>query len=191
MKIVGITGGIGSGKTTVAHMFQDLGIPVYNSDNEAKELTNSSQIIRTELISLFGTEAYKDGTLNRKFLAEKIFNDKLLLEKVNAIIHPQVALHFSNWVSEQNSKYVLKEAAILYESGAYKYCDLVILVIASEKERIRRVIERDKVSKEEVMARMKNQWSDERKMNLADFIIQNDDLSETLKQVISIHSQLI
>lgn len=191
MKIVGITGGIGSGKTTVAQMFHDLGAPVYNSDWEAKKLTNSSEIIRTKLCSLFGNEIYKEGILDRKFLAEKIFNDKNLLQQVNAIIHPQVALHFSQWVAHQNAEYVLKEAAILYESGAYLQCDLVILVTSLKKERIRRVMERDKVSKREVLARMKNQWSDEKKMELADFIIQNNTLSETLKQVESIHSLLI
>ena len=192
MKIVGLTGGIGSGKTTVAEMFSALGISVYNSDIEAKKLTNSSETIRQQLISLLGAETYnKEGTLDRKFMAGKIFNDEELLRKVNAIIHPKVAEHFKKWVSQQNSAYVIKEAAILFESGSDAQCDLVILVTASREERIRRVMDRDQVSQKEVEARMKNQWSDSKKMKLANFVIQNNNLSETQKQVESLHSHLI
>ena len=191
MKIVGLTGGIGSGKTTVAELFADLGVPIYNSDIEAKNLTNHSENIREELIALLGIETYKDGFLNRKFMADKIFNDKHLLTKVNGIIHPRVAEHFRKWVSLQNSKYVIKEAAILFESGSNTQCDVVILVTAPREERIRRVMDRDQVSKEEVEARINNQWSDEKKMELSDFIIQNIHLSETQNQVNYIHSCLI
>lgn len=191
MKIVGLTGGIGSGKSTVAQMFAAYGIPVYNSDIEAKELTNSSPVIRQQLISLLGEETYKEGILERKFLADKIFNDPEILQKVNAIIHPKVAAHFKNWVTLQNSAYVIKEAAILYESGSDSQCDLVIVVTASKKERIRRVMQRDRVSKKEVEARMRNQWSDSKKIKLADFVIYNELLSDTKKQVESIHFQLI
>lgn len=191
MKIVGLTGGIGSGKTTVAEMFAELGIPVYNSDIEAKKLTNTSEDIRQQLISLLGEETYTDGILDRKFMAGKIFNDKVLLQKVNAIIHPKVAEHFKKWATEQNSPYVIKEAAILFESGSNAQCDFVILVTASEQERMRRVMDRDQVSQQEVEARMKNQWSDSEKIKLSDFVIQNDNLSETKKQVESIHSRLI
>jgi|SRR5690554_5959242 len=191
MKIVGLTGGIGSGKTTVAKLFSDLGIPVYNSDVEAKKLSDSSTSIREQLILLLGEETYKEGTLNRKFMADKIFNDKILLQKVNAIIHPQVAEHFQNWVAKQTTSYVIKEAAILFESGADRHCDLVIMVTAPEQERIRRVMERDQVSKEEILARMKNQWSDSDKIKLADFVIENIQLSETQEQVKSLHSLLI
>lgn len=191
MKIVGLTGGIGSGKTTVAEMFSAFGIPIYNSDIEAKKLTNSSDTIRSQLISLLGKETYKDGILNRKFMAEKIFNDKELLSKANAIIHPEVGKHFKEWVAKQKSVYVIKEAAILFESGIDAQCDFTILVTASQQERIRRVMNRDHVSKEEVVARMKNQWGDSEKIKLADFVINNDILSETQKQVQSIHSRLI
>ncbi len=191
MKIVGLTGGIGSGKTTVAKMFASLGISIYNSDFEAKILTNSSKIIRQQLVSLLGAETYKDGILNRKFMAEKIFNDKKLLSQVNAIIHPKVAEHFKNWVKKQNSPYIIKEAAILYESGSDALCDFVILVTASKEVRIQRVMDRDKVSKKEVEARMKNQWSDSKKAKLADFVIQNTDILDTKKQVEFIHYSLI
>ena len=191
MKIIGLTGGIGSGKTTVAIMFAELGIPVYNSDVEAKILTNTSEAIRKELILLLGDETYKNGKLDRKFLADKIFNDRVLLQKVNAIIHPKVAEHFKNWVANQSAPYVIKEAAILFESGSNVQCDLVILVTASKKERIRRVMDRDQVSKTEVESRMNNQWNDSEKIKLSNFVIQNETLPETKIQVETIHSQLI
>lgn len=191
MKIVGITGGIGSGKTTVAKMFAALDVPVYYADDEAKKLMNSSPIIRESLISLLGEETYKDGILDRKFMADKIFNDKILLEMANAIIHPQVAEHFKSWVADQNHPYVLKEAAILYESGSYKQCDKVILVTAPKEIRILRVMERDNVSREEVEARMKNQWDDSEKEKLADFILHNDQIPHTQKQVQDLHRHLM
>ena len=191
MKIVGLTGGIGSGKTTVAKMFSDYGVPVYNSDFEAKKLTNNSPSIKKALTSLLGTEIYKEGVLDKKQLAKLIFNDAVLLEKVNAIIHPEVADHFKKWAAIQTSPYVLKEAAILYESGSYKNCDKVILVTAPMEERMRRVMLRDHISGEEVEARMKNQWDDAKKKELADFIINNITLPDTQKQVEAIHIQLI
>lgn len=191
MKIVGITGGIGSGKTTVAKMFATLGVPIYYADDEAKKLMNSSSVIRESLISLLGEETYSDGILNRKYMADKIFNDKDLLERVNAIVHPQVAAHFQTWTSQQNYPYLLKEAAILYESGSYKDCDKVILVTAPRETRIKRVMERDNVTRDEVEARMENQWSDSRKEELADYIIQNESISQTQHEVNSIHRQLI
>lgn len=191
MKIVGITGGIGSGKTTVAKMFASLGVPIYNADIEAKILTNTSPIIRESLIKLLGKEVYKNGELNRKFMADKIFNDKVLLERANAIIHPQVAEHFKKWASNQDFPYVLKEAAILFESGSYKQCDQVILVTAPKETKVQRVMQRDNVTREEVEARMKNQWEDSEKIKLADFTLQNIQISETQKQVEAIHHQLI
>jgi len=191
MKIIGLTGGIGSGKTTVAKMFSDFGVPVYNSDVEAKKLTNTSQSIKKALTSLLGKEIYQEGVLDKKLLAGFIFNDSILLEKVNAIIHPEVADHFKQWAALQTFPYVLKEAAILYESGSYKQCDRVIMVTAPIEDRMRRVMDRDHISREEVKARMKNQWDDAKKMELADFIINNITLSDTQKQVEAIHYQLI
>lgn len=191
MKIVGITGGIGSGKTTVAKMFESFGIPVYYADDEAKNLTATSPVIREGLIGLLGEETFKNGVLDRKYMAGKIFNDKDLLEKANAIIHPQVALHFENWVSNQSTPYVLKEAAILFESGSYQQCDKTILITAPEDIRIQRVMERDGVSKEEVLARIKNQWPDSEKKKLADFIVENIDLNSTEKKVQKLHTQLL
>lgn len=190
MKIIGLTGGIGSGKTTVARMFEELGVPVYYADDEAKKLNDTSETIKTGLTNLLGNELYKEGKLDRKKLAEIIFSDKKILEKVNQIIHPEVAAHFKEWVSRQKSPYVLKEAAILFESGSYQFCDAVILVTAPEEERILRVMQRDNVTREQVMARMRNQWPEEQKKALADYIIENLHQTETLIKVKNLHNLL-
>lgn len=190
MKIVGLTGGIGSGKTTVANFFSELGVPVYIADVEAKKLTNSSLVIRRKLIALLGENAYSDECLNRKYVADKIFSNKELLNAVNAIIHPKVAAHFRKWVLKQTSPYVIKEAAILFENGSYKDCDLIILVKAPKATRINRLKQRDNASQKEIEQRMSNQWSDAKKEKLADIIIENIELHTTQKKVESIHRSL-
>ena len=191
MKIVGLTGGIGSGKTTVAQMFNDLGIPVYIADVEAKKLMVSSKVIKRKLIALFGEEAYKNNLLNRPFIAEAIFNNKNLLEKMNAIIHPKVASHFKRWIKKQNAPYVIKEAAILFENGSYKQCDLIITVTASKALKIDRLLKRDNTTMEKIEAIMKNQWSDEEKVKRSHFVIVNTNLDTTRQQVLEIHQQII
>ncbi len=191
MKVVGLTGGIGSGKTTVAKMFIELGVPVYIADVEAKLLTNRSKVIRRKLITLFGDESYKDGVLNREFVAKKIFGDKDLLQKVNAIIHPKVGQHFRRWLKKQDAPYCIKEAAILFESGSYKDCDYIILVTAPKEIRIERVMQRDTTTREAIENRMANQWDDEKKRTLSHFYIKNTDLSVTKKQVKEIHNSLL
>ncbi len=189
---VGITGGIGSGKTTAAKVFEELGVPVYYADDEAKKLTNTSAEIKEALVELIGEDVYIKGELNRKLLASKIFSDKVLLEKVNAIIHPAVAKHFEEWVSNQNSVYVLKEAAILFESGSYKQLDAIVLVSADEDMRIERVTQRDGSTREEVKRRMANQWSEEQKIALADYIIKNNASKELLvNQIQQVHEDII
>ncbi len=190
MKIVGLTGGIGSGKTTVAKLFSELGVPVYIADDEAKKLTNSSKGIRRKLIKLLGEQAYIDGSLNRKYVANKIFTDKTLLNSVNAIIHPKVAAHFKKWALRQKTNYVIKEAAILFESGGYKECDVVILVTAPKALRMQRVIKRENVTRGEIEQRMGNQWSDSKKKKLADIIIENIEIGATRQQVQLIHKSL-
>jgi len=190
LKIIGLTGGIGSGKTTVAKMFSELGIPVYIADTEARKLSNRSKVIRRKLIDLLGQEAYIDNRLNRTFVAEKIFNDTDLLKAVNAIIHPKVASHFKRWVKKQQGPYVIKEAAILFENGGYKQCDKTILIVAPEAIRIERLLARDQSSKAEIEARMKNQWSDSEKKKLADIIIENTHLETTRKRVLEVHKNL-
>lgn len=191
MKIVGLTGGIGSGKTTVAKQFQALGIPVYIADDEAKKLMNRSKIIKRKLIALFGDEAYKDNTLNRPFLADKIFNNAENLEKMNAVVHPKVASHFKNWVKKQTTPYVLKESAILFENGAYKDCDLIITVTAPLELRKKRLLKRDNTTLEKIQAIINNQWSDESKISKSHFVITNKDLEETKQQVQLTHNKIV
>ncbi len=191
MKIVGLTGGIGSGKTTVAQMFGQLGIPVYNADDEAKGLMKRSKVIRRKLIDLFGEKAYLDNDLNRPYLAERIFNDKSLLEQMNAIVHPKVGTHFRRWANRQISPYVIKEAAILFESGSYKDCDLIITVRAPIELRINRVISRDNTSRARVNSILKNQWDDNRREALSHFVINNEKLENTREQVERIHRKIL
>ena len=191
MIIVGLTGGIGSGKTTVAKQFMKLGVPVYIADEEAKKLMNRSKIIRRKLIQLFGDHVYLNNELNKPFIADIIFNDKLFLKKMNAIIHPRVAKHFAKWVLKQKTQYVIKEVAILFENGGYKTCDYVITVTAPKKLKIERLLQRDNTTKANIEAIMKNQWSDEEKAERSHFIIENINLENTKKQVLNIHNKII
>ncbi|WP_370214331.1 dephospho-CoA kinase [Mesoflavibacter profundi] len=190
-KLVGLTGGIGSGKTTVAKYFEELGVPVYIADLEAKALMNRSKVIRRKLIALFGNEAYLENTLNRPFIAQQIFNDKKLLNAMNAIVHPKVASHFKRWVNKQDSPYVISEAAILFENGSYKKYDYIITVTAPEHIRLQRVIKRDNSNKQKVEAIMANQWSDQEKIKRSDFVIENIDLEQTKIQVRKIHKKIL
>ena len=190
MKIVGLTGGIGSGKTTVATLFAELGVPVYIADDEAKKLMARSKIIKRHLVQLLGQAAYTENTLNSKFIAKKIFNDSILLSKVNAIVHPKVAAHFKRWVSKQTGAYCIKEAAILFESGSYKDCDTTILITAPKAIRLQRVLARDKASKEDILSRMNHQWSDRKKKAMADIVIENIDLDRVKKEVLKVHQML-
>ncbi len=189
--IVGLTGGIGSGKTTVAKEFEKLGVPIYIADEEAKKLMNRSPVIRRELTHLFGKDAYVDGELNRPFIANIIFNDKSFLEKMNAIVHPRVGKHFNKWIFKQNAPYVIKEVAILFENGGDQACDYIITVVAPKAVRIKRLLERDNTSKEKIEAIMKNQWSDEEKAKRSHFVINNVNLDDTKAQVLQIHQEIL
>lgn len=191
MKIIGLTGGIGSGKSTVAQMFKDLGVPVYIADIEARKLTDNLIEIKTELINLFGSSCYRDGVLDREYVANKVFSDAVLLEKLNAIIHPKVSDHFKQWKNKQQAIFCIKEVAILFENNGYKECDLTVLVVSPEGERIKRVMERDGVSEKAVKARIKSQWTDEKKTKLADIIIENKSIEKTKIQVKEIYSSLV
>lgn len=191
MKVVGLTGGIGSGKTTVSNMFKDLGVPVYIADLEAKKLMITTKSIKHKLIDLFGPKAYNDNELNRDYIAAKIFNDKVYLEKMNAIIHPKVATHFKQWLQKQSSKYVIKEAAIIFEHNMQSQYDYIITVIANEEERIKRILKRDNTSKEKIMSIMKNQISDQEKIKMSDFVIINDQIDHTKEQVLKIHNTIL
>ena len=191
MKIVGLTGGIGSGKTTVSEMFKELGIPVYIADIEARKLTNTSKTIKKEIIQILGESAYNNGKINKKHVADLIFNDENLLKKINKIIHPKVAEHFKNWCGIQNAPYIIKEAAILFENDGYKSCDFTILITAPLELRINRVLKRDSITKKEILDRIKNQWCDDKKKKYADFIIENIELNTTLKKAKKIHINLL
>lgn len=190
MKVIGLTGGIGSGKSTVAGFFMKLGVPVYIADTEAKHLMNSSHEVHQDLVGLFGSSVSKNGILDRKFIASRVFNDPEKLNALNEIIHPRVEAHFLEWKKQQQAIYIIYEAAILFETGGYKKCDKTILVTAPYAERIKRLLLRDQSSKEEIEARMKNQWTDEKKSILADFVIKNVDISATWEEVRKIHEIL-
>ena len=191
MKIVGLTGGIGSGKTTVAHMFKVLGVPIYIADLEAKKLMNTSKVLKRKLVALLGEEAYGADGLNRVYIASKIFTDKTLLDKMNALVHSKVAKHFKQWLKKQTADYVIKESAIIFEHQMESQFDCIILVTTNKDERIKRVLSRDHTSKEKIESIMKHQLSDSETMHKADFIIVNNDLEDTKKQVLKTHKSII
>lgn len=191
MMVVGLTGGMGSGKTTVANFFMELGVPVYIADTAGKELMNENAELRSKIISLFGERAYSNNVLDRKFIADQVFNSSEKLQKLNSLVHPAVEKDFQQWKSSQKSPYVIYEAAILFETGGYKKCDYVILVTAALDDRISRLQDRDQSSLEEIEARIQHQWSDEKKRKLSDFEIINTNLSTTKDQVRNLHKILI
>ena len=182
-KIIGLTGGIGSGKTSLANYIKTLGIPVYNSDERAREISNSPKIIEA-VKAEFGNHLIKNGLLDRGRLAEIVFNDSDKLSKLNKIIHPTVLKDFKDWVQKHsNSPILIKEAAILFESGSYKDCDFIITVVAPTEEKIKRVIARDKIKKEEVLKRMKNQWTDEQRIENSDYVIENLNITKAEEEI--------
>jgi len=191
VQIIGITGGIGSGKSTVCSVYRVLGVPVFEADTEAKKLINTNSVLKTGLIDLFGRDIYTtDGTINRNKLAGIIFNDEVQLMKVNELIHPVVRAEFKNWAEKQTAPYVLHEAAILFESGFYKMMDFTILVSAPEEIRINRVTSRDNSTAAAVKERIDKQWPDEKKRKLATVEIINDNKELILPQIIKIDKQL-
>ncbi len=190
--VVGLTGGIGSGKSTVLERFNTLGnIAVYNADVEAKKLMNTSAVIKSKLIHLFGKEAYNDDQLNRSYISGIVFTDKEKLKDLNAIVHPEVYKHLHSFIKENQSKdYVLYENAILFENNSDVFCDYIITVIVNEKSRIERVIARDHVSEKEVKERIGNQWIDAKKALLSNYIVINENSKTLDTQIIKIHNNL-
>ncbi len=188
---IGITGGIGSGKTTVAKVFEVLGIPVYYADDAAKEIMHKSEPLKQQLIFHFGKDTYADGKLNRKHLSSIVFTDKEKLELLNSLIHPVTIADAEQWFKQQQSPYVLKEAALLFESGAAEGLDYVIGVTAPVAVRIKRVMDRDGVTADEVKKRMLNQIEETIKIRLCDFIIHNDEQQMILPQVLQLHEELL
>ena len=188
---IGLTGGIGSGKTTVAKIFEALDIPVYYADEAAKRLMNENDEIKNTLIKNFGNESYINGQLNRPYIASVVFNDKEKLELLNYITHPATIRDANEWMKQQTSPYIIKEAALIFESGSSEYLDYVIGVYAPAPLRIKRTIERDNISKEEVIKRMNRQLDEEMKMKLCDFVITNDEQKLVIPQVIELHEKLV
>ncbi len=186
---IGITGSIGSGKSTVAAIFAALGVPVYNADQRAKELMQSDKSLVHEIVLLFGKEAYdNNGELNRAFIASQVFNQKDLLAKLNALVHPAVFKDFDHWCLEQKSTYILKEAALMFESDSFKTLDKVIVVTAPDPMRIERTMLRDGITKEAVISRMQNQLSQTEKLARSDFEIKNDESEMLIPQVLKLHT---
>lgn len=182
--IAGITGGIGSGKTTAAKFFEELGVPVYNSDTKAKLIQNENSEVKVKIIEAFGDEAYNQSGLNRVYIAKQVFNNNEKLKQLNQIVHPAVFNDFEEWKKQQTSKIIMKEAAILIESGSYKDCDVVISVLMDKEKRIQRIMARDGFTEEQVMARINNQISDEERIQKSDFIIDNNgDLTHLKNEV--------
>jgi len=182
-KIIGITGGIGSGKSTVSKFIEELGFPVYDSDFWAKELVNIDKNLKSRIIELLGEESYdENGKYNRKFVAEKVFDHQELLLKLNQIIHPAVKIHFENWVKAQNAEFVFKETALLFELKLNESCYQSILVTADENIRIKRVMDRDGRTYREVKEIIDKQMPEVNKVKLADFVIQNNTDLESLKE---------
>lgn len=183
-KIIGLTGGIGSGKTTVANYFASKGIPVYIADNEAKEIMNNPDVIK-EVQAIFDENVIgNDGFLDRKKISNIVFHHKEKLEELNKIIHPKVKIHFKNWLQEnKEAPFIIKEVAILFETNGHKLCDATILVTAPLETRINRVISRDKITKEKVLQIIKNQLPEEEKVKLATYIVENENIENTYKTV--------
>ena len=187
---VGITGGIGAGKTLVTNLFALLNVPIYNADDRAKALMNS--VLVNEISSVFGSKSYKDGVLNRNYLSSRVFTNKQELAKLNAIVHPAVAIDFEKWVVQHNSSdYVLKDAALLIESGSYKLLDKLIVVSAPYDLRVERIKKRDSFrSEDEIINIIKNQISDEEKLKLADYIILNSETEMLIPQVLEMDKKI-
>lgn len=190
MKIIGLTGGIGSGKSTLLAWFRSNGIPCFESDIVGKQLLNGQ--LKQDVIDYFGPELYPNDVLDTKRMAQLVFQDKEALEKLNNLVHPAVGKAFKDFVEKnKNAQIVVKEAAILFETGGYKSCDFVILVCAPLEKRISRVIQRDGVKRAEVLARMSKQWDDNKKSALADFVIENDSLELAIEQLEAILKKLL
>jgi len=191
MMVVGLTGGIGSGKTTVLKMFEVKGIVTYNADVEARNLINTSPEIRRELIAVFGDEAYIKKDLNRPFIAKIVFSDKDKLAALNSITHPRLHHHFKSFLAAQSGKYIVYEAAILLESEGYKLCDYIITVTANTEDKIKRIQDRDSMTVPEITARMNSQITDKERIARSDFVIINNSLQATSEQVDSLHGLLV
>ena len=192
MTTVGLTGGIGSGKTTIANLFAtEFAIPIYIADTKTKELIAQDTHLQQEIKALLGEEAFVEGKYNTAFVASIVFSTPEKLQALNQLIHPYVQQDFERWREEQHSPYVIKESAILFESGSYKDCDYIITVTAPLEERIRRVMLRDKIDRKTVEKRIKNQWNDENRIKLSTFVLDNGDFGRNLDKIQTIHCKIM
>ena len=191
--LIGVTGGIGSGKSTVCQIFETLGTPIYYTDDRAKALMEEDEMLKSQIKEIFGAEAYQGSSLNRKEISKKAFEDKHLLEKLNQVVHPAVRRDFEKWVDiHSGEKLLVKEAALLIEAESYKELDKLILVTADEETRITRVLQRDTHrTRDDIKKIMSRQLSDQEKKKLADFTIENNEGNSLVQQVSSIYDQLI
>lgn len=188
---IGLTGGIGSGKSTVAGIFRTLGIPVFDADSAAKEVMQTNPDLQKAIIAKFGEAVYPNGVLDRKYLASIVFNDPFQLEKLNALVHPFTIAAAEEWASKQETPYTIKEAALFFEAGSAIGFDYMIGVYAPQHLRIKRAMDRDQVSREEVLTRMKRQIQEEIKMRLCDFVLINDEQQLLIPQVLKLHEQFL
>ena len=188
---IGITGGIGSGKSTVSHIFETLGIPVYYADDAAKRLMNDDAGLKQQVQQLFGDAAYTHGKLDSAYLSAQVFNNPDKLAMLNALVHPATIADAAKWMQQQSAPYAIKEAALIFESGAQENLDKVIGVFAPKSVRIKRVMNRNGITREEVMARMNKQINETIKMRLSDYVITNDEQQLLIPQVMAVHKQLL
>jgi dephospho-CoA kinase len=190
MKIIGLTGGIGSGKSTVLALFKALGALTYVADIEAKKLMNADSELRNQIIKLFGEQAYENEKLNSAYIASVVFNNAEKLNALNALVHPKVREDFQHFIKKQKADFVIYEAAILFESGSDRFCDYIITVIADFDHKIERIMKRDGVSEAQIMERMQHQSSDDLKIKKSDFVIRNNHLDQTKQQILTIFEML-
>lgn len=188
---IGLTGGIGSGKSVVANIFKVLGIPVFDTDSEAKLIMEKDQRLILSIQKLFGDESYTGKKLNRKYIASIVFNNHDKLEQLNALVHPAAILAANNWMNAQTAHYAVKEAALMFESGSASNLDYVIGVFAPKNLRIKRVTERDNLTEEQALARMARQIDEEEKMKLCDFVVVNDEQQLLITQVLQLHEKFL
>lgn len=191
MKIIGLTGGIGSGKSTVLELFKEFGVTTYIADVEAKKLMNSNEKLVHQIINLFGEQAYANNKLNRNYISSIVFNNSKKLAALNALVHPKVREHFQDFIKKNNAEIVIYEAAILFESGSFELCNYIITVIASFDNKIKRIVKRDGVSEQQIFDRMKHQITDDFRIKKSHFVIRNTELKSTKIQVLTAYELIL
>ena len=188
---VAITGGIGTGKTTISSMFADKGIPVFNSDEIAKEIMNTNSLLKNEIVTAFGDKAYDKNKLNKEYLSDAVFNNEILLKKINSIVHPYVADEFNSWIQEQDSKYIIYESAIIFENQAEDFFDKIICVTASEEEVISRIMKRNDFSVDKIKSIINKQLPNDAKVQKSDYVIESMNISKLSDKVLEIHNDIM